>query len=169
MIHQKYSCFTAALLCCAFQSAAVDTYSFDYTAGVSLGEDNEATLASLGYRQSITATKWVDGLILSYGVLHDDQVDSQITTIGAYWNLYQNQDWRLELGFAPTYLSSSRLHGRRVGGNWHFTSSLSMFRQIANSDWAVGMIYQHTSNGSTQNINPGVDVVGLVIRNNHAF
>lgn len=63
----------------------------------------------------------------------------------------------LELGSSPTVLSQSRFGDADLGGTFHFTSHLGLHLQIG-ATLDTGYRYQHMSNASTQDPNPGLNM-----------
>lgn len=84
-------------------------------------------------------------------------------SIGPVWRWgREDQSVFVEFGFSPTFIGGSRFGDRDMGGNVHFTSSLSIghtfgrFRQAA-----LSLRLQHISNGGLSDTNPGMDMLGL--------
>lgn len=84
-------------------------------------------------------------------------------SIGPVWRWGgEDQSVFVEFGFSPTFIGGSRFADRDMGGNVHFTSSLSIghkfgrFRQAA-----LALRLQHISNGGLSDTNPGMDMLGL--------
>lgn len=84
-------------------------------------------------------------------------------SIGPVWRRgREDQSVFVEFGFSPTFIGGSRFADRDMGGNVHFTSSLSIghifgrFRQAA-----LALRLQHISNGGFSDTNPGMDMLGL--------
>ncbi len=84
-------------------------------------------------------------------------------SIGPVWRWgREDQSVFVEFGFSPTVIGGSRFADRDMGGNVHFTSSLSIghifgrFRQAA-----LALRPQHISNGGLSDTNPGMDMLGL--------
>ena len=68
----------------------------------------------------------------------------------------------VDFGFSPTLLSDSRFDDRELGGNFHFTSSLSIGASFGRFDrYSLALRAQHTSNGGLNEDNPGLDMFGL--------
>lgn len=63
----------------------------------------------------------------------------------------------LEIGSSPTLLSQSRFGDADLGGTFHFTSHLGVHVQLG-ATLDVGYRYQHMSNASLQNPNPGLNM-----------
>ena len=89
---------------------------------------------------------------------------------GAVWRLPQRWmpvkrgNWFVDFGFSPTWVSGSRFNGRDLGGNIHFTSSVSIGGYLnRRKTIELSLRAQHTSNGGLHRHNPGLDMIGLSI------
>lgn len=98
---------------------------------------------------------------LAFGALYAADGDEIFLAIGPVWRM-PVFDRRLfvDVGIAPTWISGSTLNGRDLGGNLHFTSSISLGKQIGHKTF-VSLRVQHMSNGGLSATNPGMDMVGL--------
>ncbi len=72
--------------------------------------------------------------------------------------------WFVDFGVHPTYVVKSTYGGRRLGGNFHFTSYLGFGAYLGRQKKISALIrYLHTSNAGMNIPNPGLDMVGLTI------
>jgi lipid A 3-O-deacylase len=99
----------------------------------------------------------------SAGVLHGRSDEAFIGTAGP--NLVFRPDrlpFSLELGVSPTLMTRSEFGTMDFGIPFQFTTHASL-----NWDWGqhfgVGYRYQHMSNASFSNHNPGLNLHGLVV------
>ncbi len=77
------------------------------------------------------------------------------------WPLWNRRSY-IDFGISPTLLSGSSFDGRRLGGNFHFTSSLALGLNLGHRGrTTVSLRIQHTSNGGLNSPNPGLDMIGL--------
>ena len=69
----------------------------------------------------------------------------------------------VEFGFSPTYVGESRFSNERdLGGNFHFTSDVTLGTHFGRRDSVeFALRIQHISNGGLEEINPGLDLVGI--------
>lgn len=70
--------------------------------------------------------------------------------------------WQFELGIKPTWLSEDRFGRENLGGHFHFTSHIGVNYRYRR-DLLIGYRFQHTSNASIKDVNPGLDVHLLAI------
>ncbi|MEM7282215.1 MAG: acyloxyacyl hydrolase [Pseudomonadota bacterium] len=71
----------------------------------------------------------------------------------------------LEFGFSPTYIAGSTFGDRDLGGNLQFTSSVAVGKKFGLEEkWSLSLRAQHTSNGGLDELNPGLDMIGLNIQ-----
>ena len=84
-------------------------------------------------------------------------------SLGPVWRLpINNRLPYVELGFSPTLLTGSSLNGRDLGGNFHFTSSISIGATFGTrQNISLALRVQHMSNGGLSSTNPGLDTIGL--------
>lgn len=102
-------------------------------------------------------------LELAVGVFSTPAETRPFVSIGPVWRLpITGHRWFVEAGFSPTLIAGSALNGRELGGNFHFTSSVSVGATFGAYDqWSTSLRVQHTSNGSLNKTNPGIDMIGL--------
>lgn len=86
----------------------------------------------------------------------------QYIHLGPTWHYRPDFLWsgvHLDVGTAITRLSGERVNERLLGGRWHFTSHVSVGHDFGEARrWHVAIRLQHTSNASTRDRNPGLDV-----------
>lgn len=61
------------------------------------------------------------------------------------------------VGISPTWLGEDRFDGVEFGGSFHFTSHIGLALRIG-PHAHIGYRYQHTSNASIEDPNPGIDL-----------
>ncbi len=84
-------------------------------------------------------------------------------SLGPVWK-FRNRSQRLSLalGFSATLLGGSTLADRDLGGNLHFTSSVTLGAHFGRQrEYELALRVQHTSNGGLNSTNPGLDAVAL--------
>lgn len=102
-------------------------------------------------------------LELAVGSISSDTSDRAFVSFGPVWRFpFARETAFVDLGFSPTLISGSRFNGRDLGGNFHFTSSVSIGMTFGRQQAiALALRAQHTSNGGLSDVNPGIDMVGL--------
>lgn len=102
-------------------------------------------------------------LELAVGSVSSSTADRAFVSFGPVWRFpIAREAAFLEFGFSPTLLSGSEFGGRDLGGNFHFTSSISIGATFGRRQAiAVSLRAQHTSNGGLHDANPGIDMLGL--------
>jgi len=84
-------------------------------------------------------------------------------SLGPVWK-FRNRSQRLSLalGFSATLLGGSTLADRDLGGNLHFTSSVTLGAHFGRQrEYELALRVQHTSNGGLNSTNPGLDAIAL--------
>jgi len=109
-------------------------------------------------------------LELTVGSISNSSSDRAFVSLGPVWRFPLTREAAfVDLGFSPTLISRSRFNGRDLGGNVHFTSSISIGARLGRQQTiALALRAQHTSNGGLSDNNPGVDMVGLNVSVNFA-
>ncbi len=104
-------------------------------------------------------------LELAIGTLSTFQEIGLFLSLGPVWRLPLNDDSLfIELGISPTLLGGSSFNGRDMGGNIHFTSSVAVGKTFdVHHTVTLSLRLQHTSNGSLNSTNLGMDMIGLNI------
>ena len=102
-------------------------------------------------------------LELAIGSISSNSADQAFVSLGPVWRFpFAGETAFVDLGFSPTLISGSELNDRDLGGNVHFTSSVSIGATFGKrQSVAVALRAQHTSNGGLSDTNPGIDMVGL--------
>ena len=102
-------------------------------------------------------------LELAVGAISSSGDDRPFVSFGPVWRvpLVQGRVF-VDLGFSPTLIGRSTLDSRDLGGNVHFTSSVSFGAVLGRrKSLSVSLRAQHTSNGGLSSTNPGIDMLGL--------
>ena len=105
-----------------------------------------------------------DRVELAVGGIEGNNGTSPFISYGPVWR------WKafspasfVELGFSPTYITEDQFSDdSNIGGHIHFTSSVAVGRRFGerrNTEFALRV--QHTSNGGLEEVNPGLDLIGL--------
>jgi len=102
-------------------------------------------------------------LELAVGQIASASSDQAFISVGPVWRLPIAGGFAfVDLGFSTTLISGSRFNGRNLGGNVHFTSSISIGATFGRrQSIAVSLRVQHTSNGGLSETNPGIDMIGI--------
>lgn len=102
-------------------------------------------------------------LELALGALSTPAETRPFVSLGPVWDLgNRSQVLVFEFGFSATLLGGSTFAGRDVGGNLHFTSSVTLGTRFGRERaYALALRVQHTSNGGLNSTNPGLDAIGL--------
>ncbi|MEL7535920.1 MAG: acyloxyacyl hydrolase [Pseudomonadota bacterium] len=111
--------------------------------------------------------RWrIDSIEIAAGLMTDGSTQREFLSVGPVWTARSpTRRWFARFGFSPTLLAGSTIAGRDLGGNFHFTSSLSLgvaFGQRRAFELALRA--QHTSNGGLASTNPGIDFFGVNVR-----
>lgn len=102
-------------------------------------------------------------LELAIGQIASASSDRAFISFGPVWRVpFAGDTAFVDLGFSPTLISGSEFNGRDLGGNFHFTSSISIGTTFGRQQSvAVSLRAQHISNGGLSDTNPGIDMVGI--------
>lgn len=102
-------------------------------------------------------------LELAVGQIASASSDQAFISFGPVWRRPIAGEFAfVDLGFSTTLISGSKLNGRNLGGNVHFTSSISIGATFGRrQSVAVSLRVQHTSNGGLSETNPGIDMIGI--------
>ena len=100
---------------------------------------------------------------LGIGAFSSNKDARPFLSLGPVWRLQPRSAlFYTEFGFSPTILGGSSFSGRDMGGNIHFTSSISAGWNFASmTDSSLKLRIQHISNGSLNSTNPGMDMIGF--------
>jgi len=77
-----------------------------------------------------------------------------------------NDRWRkpifVDVGFSPTVIDGTTYGDTKLGTSFNFTSHVALgLRFGENKDHVVKLRYEHISNGGYDDLNPGVNMVGI--------
>ena len=98
----------------------------------------------------------------SLGVLARSGDVRPFVVVAPVWRIGRGASWFADLSIGPTLLADPRLDRETLGGNFHFTSALSVGRRLS-SRWEIALRAQHISNAGLHDRNPGLDSIGLSI------
>lgn len=100
---------------------------------------------------------------LAIGRISSEGTDRSFVSVGPVWRIpLGNGRAYADVGISPTYLSGSTFQGRDLGGQFHFTSSISIGTTFGpRQAFSVSLRAQHTSNGGLSDTNPGIDMFGV--------
>lgn len=142
---------------------AADLAPDDYRIVAATGEFDDTTQVALAYRMRPPRRLRARHLELAVGAITTPNENRAFISFGPVWRLPLKSDsFFIDLGFSPTLISGSSFNGRDLGGNFHFTSSVSIGTTFGATDnIAVSLRVQHTSNGGLSSDNPGLDMIGL--------
>lgn len=119
----------------------------------------------LGVVFHLRAPTWLRAhhIEIAVGAIQNADDAQAFLSTGPVWRLGGlDQAVFVDFGFSPTVIGGSRFNDRDMGGNVHFTSSLSIGRTFGQSrQSAVALRLQHISNGGLNDANPGMDMLGL--------
>ena len=112
---------------------------------------------------------WIPrSLNLSSGWLERGDDTAGYVSFGPSYRMHLSKSdagrWYADLGIQPTYIDQSRYGGKDIGGRFFFTSYLGVGAYLDRKRRASFLIrYQHTSNASLDDPNPGVDMLALTL------
>ena len=158
--------FLVAMLSFALNGAnalAANLEPTDYRIG-SAGDKFEGTrLYAVAFKMRPPRRLRARHLELAIGTFSTSAEDRAFISFGPVWRLpVRHRSLFVELGFSPTLIGGSYLNGRDLGGNFHFTSSVSVGATFGRRQaLSVSLRAQHTSNGGLNNTNPGIDMFGI--------
>ncbi len=135
----------------------------DYRALAGYGKFEDTAQYAFGYRSSAPAWLRADRMEFAVGTLTTSDETEAFASFGPVWR-FQLGDGRFfgEYGFSPTLLSGSTFNGRELGGKFHFTSSATIGLTFGRSEqMSLAARWQHTSNGGLDDVNPGLDMLGI--------
>lgn len=162
--------FLVAMLAIGANSAnamAADLVPRDFRVSMAADKFNETRQYAVAYRLRPPRRLRAHHLELAIGSIGTTSRTHAFVSFGPVWRLplvRGNDRWHVQLGFSPTLLSGSTISGRDLGGNFHFTSSVSLGALLGERRaLSIALRIQHTSNGGIDSTNPGLDMVGLNI------
>ncbi len=102
-------------------------------------------------------------LELAIGSIYSATEREAFISLGPVWRMpVLREGVYVDFGFSPTLITGSHFDGRDLGGQFHFTSSLSVGAKIGSDRRnSIAVRIQHTSNGGLNRTNPGLDMVGI--------
>ena len=146
----------------ALPAGAADLTPHGYRLQHALDKFEDTSEFALEYRYRAPQLLRADRLELAVGTLSDGSVSRPFVSLGPVWRRNIGYRGFVDFGFSPTVFSGSRIGGDDLGGNFHFTSSLSAGWRFGEfGRYSISFRAQHTSNGGISSTNPGLDVVGL--------
>lgn len=141
---------------------AADLTPHGYRLQHATGKFENTTEAAIEYRRRAPAFLRAHRLEFAVGTLADGETTRPFASLGPVWRFDVASQGYLDFGISPTLFAGSAIGGRDLGGNFHFTSSLSLGWQFGDfGQYSLALRAQHTSNGGLHGKNPGLDVVGL--------
>jgi hypothetical protein len=100
---------------------------------------------------------------VSAGELTDGHTDAFIGQVGVNLELHYNKfPVHLELGFAPTFLSTQHFGPKNFGDDIQFTSHVGVEWDVTDR-FTIGCRAHHMSNGRISEPNPGLDIAELTV------
>ena len=106
-------------------------------------------------------------LEVSVGLLYSDDEERGFLSIGPVWQRLRYTDHGVFIGefaFAPTLLTAGKFRFKDMGGVLQFTTGIGIGWQPGpDNSLYIGLRFQHISNGSIRNRNPGMNSFGLEI------
>lgn len=146
----------------AVPAGAADLTPHGYRLQHALDKFEDTSEFALEYRLRAPQLLRADRLELAVGTLSDGHVTHPFVSLGPVWRRNIGYRGFVDFGFSPTVFAGSRIGGDDLGGNVHFTSSLSAGWRFGEfGRYSIALRAQHTSNGGLSSTNPGLDVVGL--------
>ena len=142
---------------------AADFVPTTYRLQHAIGKFENTSGAAVAYSLSAPRALRAHHLEVAVGSLVSSDQSAALISVGPVWRFPLSAGRAfVDFGFSPTLLSSSRFDDRELGGNFHFTSSLSIGTSFGRFDrYSLALRAQHTSNGGLNGDNPGLDMFGL--------
>ncbi len=142
---------------------AAENWPSTYRVQHAIGKFGDTSSAVVAYNLRSPRALKAHHLEVAVGTLISSDQSAALVSVGPVWRFPIGVSRTfVDFGFSPTLLSSSRFDDRELGGNFHFTSSLSIGASFGRVDqYALSLRAQHTSNGGLNTDNPGLDMVGL--------
>lgn len=158
--------FAVALLSWALNSANARAESFtpsDYRVSAAGEKFDGVRQYAVAFRIRPPRRLRARHLELAVGAITSSTADRAFVSFGPVWRLpIADERAFVEFGISPTLISGSEFNGRDLGGNFHFTSSVSIGATFGRQqNIAVSLRAQHTSNGGLSDTNPGIDMLGI--------
>jgi len=134
----------------------------------SIGKHDDVSHYALVFHGRPPRRLLAERMELSIGTLSGADENRWFVSYGAVWRVPRRflpivgNNLYVDFGFSPTWIAGSTVNGRDLGGNLHFTSSLSVGTYLnARRTLGLSARIQHTSNGGLDSTNPGLDMAGL--------
>lgn len=145
------------------RAVAADLIPVDYRVASGVGKFSNTSQFAVAFRTRAPEFLRSDRLELAVGTFSTSGRNRAFVSLGPVWRLPINSHRYFgEFGFSPTLLDGSTFDGRELGGNFHFTSSITLgMRFGVQNQYALALRAQHTSNGGLNSTNPGLDTVGI--------
>ena len=128
-----------------------------------IGKFDDTSGAVVAYALRAPRALRAHHLEVAVGSIVSSDRSAAVVSVGPVWRfpLATGRAF-VDFGFSPTLFSNSRFDDRELGGNFHFTSSLSVGTSFGRFDrYSLALRAQHTSNGGLNEDNPGLDMFGL--------
>ena len=140
----------------------------EYRVGEAIGKHNDVSQYAVAFHARPPRRLRAERLEVAIGTLANPLENRAFVSVGPVWRLparwqpFAPDVLSVDVGFSPTWISGSRLTDRDLGGNLHFTSSLSLGAHLNRQRTVhLSLRVQHTSNGGLDSRNPGLDMIGL--------
>jgi len=140
----------------------------EYRAMQSMGKHDDVSQYALVFHGRPPRRLFAERTELAIGTLSGADADHWFVSYGAVWRVprrwmpFARNTMHVDFGFSPTWIAGSNLSGRDLGGNLHFTSSLSVGAYLnTRRTLELSARIQHTSNGGLDSVNPGLDMLGF--------
>ncbi len=104
-------------------------------------------------------------LSLELGRFSRSSEDRNFISIGPSIRL-TNDNWRkpffVDLGLSPTVIDGSRYGDKEFGTSFNFTSHVALGMRFGKQkNHSVRLRYEHISNGGLDEVNPGINMIGI--------
>ena len=135
----------------------------EYRLASSVAKFDDTYQFAAAYRLRAPRALRAHHLEVAVGTIYTTTETEAFVSVGPVWRLpIQSDRTFVDFGLSPTVLSGTEFSGRDLGGNVHFTSSLSINTRFGRTaKYSLGLRAQHTSNGGLDSTNPGLDMIGL--------
>ncbi|MFQ5547281.1 MAG: acyloxyacyl hydrolase [Woeseia sp.] len=158
--------FMAAMASLSLQSSnarAATLVPDDYRVGKVVSKFDDTWQIAAAFRLRSPRRLRAQYLEFAVGATTTPRETRAFVSMGPVWRFPVYRDRiSIKLGFSPTLLAGSVFGGRDMGGKVHFTSSAAVEAALGvRRSASLALRIQHTSNGSLNSTNPGMDIVGL--------
>ena len=140
----------------------------EYRATESIGKHDDVSQYALVFHGRPPRRLFAERMELAIGSLSGFDQNRWFVSYGAVWRMprrwmpFARDAMHVDFGFSPTWIAGSTVNGRDLGGNLHFTSSISVGAYLnGRRTLELSARIQHTSNGGLDSDNPGIDMLGL--------